>query len=40
MPFYYVKDVYSEPAGNIISGKGSVTSVNGAGGSEPLRREF
>ena len=29
-----------ELAGNIISGKGSVASVNGAGGSEPLRRRF
>ena len=29
-----------ELAGNIISGKGSVMSVNRAGGSEPLRRGF
>ena len=28
------------PAGNIISGKESVASVSGTGGSEPLRRGF
>ena len=32
--------ISKEPAGNIISRKGSVASVDGVGGSEPLRRAF
>ena len=38
--FYYVQNVYQELAGNIISGKGSVASIDRGGGSEPLRRRF
>ena len=33
-----LRNISQEPAGNIISGKGTVASVNRAGGSEPLRR--
>ena len=32
--------ISKEPAGGIISGKGSAVSVNAAGESEPLSREF
>ena len=39
---YFIKSrsISVEPAGNISSGKGSVVSINQAGGSEPLRREL
>ena len=43
MPFYYVEDVYisKEPAGNMISGKGSVASIiTELGGLSPPGRDL
>ena len=38
--FIMSRSISVEPAGNISSRKGSVASINQAGGSEPLRREL